>query len=121
MASEQQGAEERESIREVGRVAAALLGLQGLDPSMTEEYVAGLAGDPKVMASVLRVLERRASSGSGAGEPVEGALPVRMDVVGRSVADALGAAMDALDLTHEQRVAALEAAHGMLFREGAGE
>lgn len=121
MTSEQQGPEGRESIREVGRVAAALLGLQGLDPSMTEEYVAGLADDPKVMAAVLRVLERRANSGSRAGDPVEGALPARMDVVGQSVADALGAVFDALDLPHEQRVAALEAAHGMLFREGAGE
>jgi hypothetical protein len=117
MTSDQQGPEEQESVREVGRVAAALLALEGLDPLMTEEYVAELAGDPKVMAAVLRVLERRANSGSDSGEPVEGSLPARMDVVGRLVADVLAAAMDAApELSPEQRIAALAAAQEKLFR-----
>jgi hypothetical protein len=34
------------------------------------------------------------------------------------VANALGAALDALDLPHEQRVAALEAAQGRLLEAG---
>lgn len=121
MTSEYLGPDEDESAREVARVAAALLGLEGLDASMTEEYVAGLSGDPKVMAAVLRILERRANPGSGGGGPVEGVLPARMDVVGRAVADVLAAVFDALpELSQEQRIAALEKAQESLFREGEG-
>jgi hypothetical protein len=43
------------------------------------------------------------------------ALERRLDLEGELVATALGAALDVLDLPHEQRVAALEAAQGRLL------
>lgn len=46
------------------------------------------------------------------------ALERRLDLEGELVAAALGAALDALDLPHEQRVAALEAAQGRLLEAG---
>jgi hypothetical protein len=49
---------------------------------------------------------------------VMAALERRLDLEGELVANALGAALDALDLPHEQRVAALEAAQGRLLEAG---
>jgi hypothetical protein len=49
---------------------------------------------------------------------VMAALERRLDLEGELVATALGAALDALDLPHEQRVAALEAAQGRLLEAG---
>jgi hypothetical protein len=46
------------------------------------------------------------------------ALERRLDLEGELVANALGAALDVLDLPHEQRVAALEAAQGRLLEAG---
>jgi hypothetical protein len=46
------------------------------------------------------------------------ALERRLDLEGELVASALGAALDAVELTHEQRVAALEAAQGRLLEAG---
>jgi len=46
------------------------------------------------------------------------ALERRLDLEGELVAAALGAALDAIELTHEQRVAALEAAQGRLLEAG---
>ena len=46
---------------------------------------------------------------------VMAALERRLDLEGELVATALGAALDALELTHEQRVAALAAAQGRLL------
>lgn len=46
------------------------------------------------------------------------ALERRLDLEGELVASALGAALDVLELSHEQRVAALEAAQGRLLEAG---
>lgn len=46
------------------------------------------------------------------------ALERRLDLEGELVAAAIGAALDAIELTHEQRVAALEAAQGRLLEAG---
>lgn len=49
---------------------------------------------------------------------VMAALERRLDLEGELVANALGAALDVLDLSHEQRVVALEAAQGRLLEAG---
>lgn len=46
------------------------------------------------------------------------ALERRLDLEGELVAAAIGAALDAIELTHEQRVAALEAAQRRLLEAG---
>jgi len=71
-----------------------------LEESRSERKLAATTAKQAVDAGVMAALERR------------------LDLEGELVATALGAALDALDLPHEQRVAALEAAQGRLLEAG---
>jgi hypothetical protein len=68
-----------------------------LAQSREERKLAATTAKQAVDAGVMQALERR------------------LDLEGDLVASALGAALDAVELTHEQRVAALEAAQGRLL------
>jgi hypothetical protein len=74
--------------------------LPWLRQSREERKVAATTAKQAVDAGVMVALERR------------------LDLEGELVASALGAALDVLELTHEQRVAALEAAQGRLLEAG---
>jgi len=71
-----------------------------LEESRSERKIAATTAKQAVDAGVMAALERR------------------LDLEGELVANALGAALDVLDLPHEQRVAALEAAQGRLLEAG---
>jgi hypothetical protein len=71
-----------------------------LRQSREERKLAAATAKQAVDAGVMQALERR------------------LDLEGDLVASALGAALDAVELTHEQRVAALEAAQGRLLEAG---
>jgi hypothetical protein len=71
-----------------------------LRQSREERKLAALTAKQAVDAGVMAALERR------------------LDLEGDLVASALSAALDVLDLPHEQRVAALEAAQGRLLEAG---
>jgi hypothetical protein len=74
--------------------------LPWLRQSREERKLAAATAKQAVDAGVMQALERR------------------LDLEGDLVASALGAALDAVELTHEQRVAALEAAQGRLLEAG---
>jgi hypothetical protein len=79
---------------------------------------AARGGDVKAASIVLRITERRAKMlGLDSAEPLSIVLERNRDLEGQLVADALGAALDAVDLTQEQRIAALSAAQATLAGE----
>jgi hypothetical protein len=81
-----------------------------------------LEDDAPVLAAIdrlLKVQERRARLlGLDAPKQLDVALEQRIDLDAQLVTDALTAALDAVDLTDEQRTAALEAAKGRLLEAG---
>lgn len=87
------------------------------------EHIAG-GGDPlkppqELVPWLRQSREERKLAATTAKQAVDAgvmvALERRLDLEGELVANALGAALDAAELTHEQRVAALEAAQRRLL------
>jgi hypothetical protein len=112
-------AEVRESIGDAARMDAALLAQERADALLSAVWPAAMQGDPKAVGAALRVLERMAkATGSDAVEPLRVTLERHLDDQGSLLADALGAALDAVpDLPHETRVAMLTAAQCALLGE----
>lgn len=111
-------AEVRASIPGDARTDAALVDLERLDVLLSGVMPAAVAGDTQATRAALAVLERRARMlRLDLDEPLRISFERHLDDQGQLVADALGAALDALELTHEQRVAALGAAQAMLLGE----
>lgn len=111
--------EVRATIGDSARMDVALLAQERTDALLAAVWPAAMAGDPKAVGAALRVLERIAkATGSDAVEPLRVTLERRLDLEGDLVANALGAALDAVPgLSHEQRVAALTAAQCTLLGE----
>lgn len=106
----------RDEIPDSVRTDAALLDLERLDLVLTGMMPAAEAGDPRAASVVLRILERRAKAlGTDAAEPLKVTIERHHDLEGRLVADALTAALDALPLEADQRLAALAAAQQRLL------
>lgn len=106
----------RAAIPQADKTDAALLDLERLSALLTGVMPAALNGDTKASAAALRIIERRAKMlGLDATEPLQVVLERQRDLEGRLVADALAAALDALDLSEEQRIAALGAAQQRLL------
>jgi hypothetical protein len=109
----------RASIPQSNKTDAALLALERLDALLTGVMPDALNGDTKASAAALRIIERQAKAlGTDAVEPLSIVLERQRDLEGCLVADALAAALDALDLTEEQRIAALGAAQQRLLDAG---
>lgn len=112
-------AEVRESIGGGARLDAALLAQERTDALLSAVWPAAMEGDSKAVLAALRVLERMAKAlGTDAVEPLRVSFERHLDDQGQLVADALGAALDAVpELSHGQRVAALTAAQAKLLGE----
>jgi ABC-type uncharacterized transport system YnjBCD ATPase subunit len=109
----------RAAIPETTKVDAALVALERLDLMLTGVMPAALDGDTKASGAAMRIIERQSKMlGLDATEPLSIVLERHRDMEGQLVADAIAAALDALDLTHEQRTAALAAAQERLLDAG---
>lgn len=109
----------RESIPADARTDAALLDLERIDLLLSGVMPAAVAGDVQATRAVLAVLERRARMlRLDLEEPLRISFEKHLDGQGQLVADALGAALDAVPgLSHEERVAATLAAQAKLLGE----
>lgn len=111
-------AEVRDSIGDTPRMDAALLAQERADALLAAVWPAARAGDTKAVLAALRVLERQAKAlGTDAVEPVKVTLERRLDLEGELLADTLASVIDALDLSHDQRVFALATAQAKLGGE----
>lgn len=109
-------AEVRQSIPADSRADALLLDLERLDRVLVAFLPIAETGDAKAAGVVLRVTERRAKAlGLDAQEPLQVVIERQRDLEGQLVADALAAALDVLQLTEDQRIAALSAAQQRLL------
>lgn len=110
-------AEVREGIGDGARLDAALLAQERADALLAAVWPAAMAGDPRAVGAALRVLERQAKAmGTDAPEPLKVTLDRRLDLEGDSIATALRAAFDALELTPEQMQWAAWSASAALYR-----
>jgi transcriptional regulator with XRE-family HTH domain len=109
----------RASIPAADRNDAALVDLERLDALLSGVMPAAVAGDTQAARAALAVLERRARMlRLDLDEPLRISFEKHLDDQGEMLADALGAALDAVpELSHEQRVAALTAAQAKLLGE----
>ena len=111
-------AEVRASIPEDARTDAALVDLERLDLLLSGVLPAAVAGDVQATRAALAVLERRAKMlRLDLETPLRVSLERRLDLEGELVANTLGAVLDALDLSHDQRMFALAAAQARLAGE----
>lgn len=111
--------EVRAGIPAEARSDAAVVDLERLDALLTGVMPAALAGDTGAVRAVLAVLERRAKMlRLDLDEPLRISFEKHLDDQGQLIADAIGAAFDAVpQLSHEQRVAATSAAMAKLLGE----
>ncbi len=108
----------REVIPASDRADALLLDLERLDRVLVAFMPIAEGGDVKAAGVVLRVTERRSKLlGLDAVEPMRITFERHLDDEGQLVADALAAALDAVELSEEQRIAALSAAQRQLAGE----
>jgi len=106
----------RNSIPQANKTEAALLDLERLHLMLTGVMPAATDGDTKASAAAMRIIERRAKMlGLDATEPLSIVLERQRDLEGQLVADALAAGFATLDLTEEQRTAAIGAAQQRLL------
>lgn len=112
-------AEVRAGIPGDARTDAALVDLERLDVLLSGVMPAAVAGDVQATRAALAVLERRARMlRLDLDEPLRISFERHLDDQGSLLADAIGAALDAVPgLSHEQRVAALTAAQCTLLGE----
>jgi hypothetical protein len=110
--------EVRATIGDTARMDAALLAAERADALLAAVWPAAMEGDAKAVGAALRVLERQARAlGTDAVEPLRVRFEQHLDEQGQLLADAVGAVLDALDLSHEQRVFALGVAQAKLLGE----
>lgn len=111
-------AEVRASIPDDDRTDAALLARERTNALLAAVWPAARAGDTKAVLAALRVLERQAKAlGTDAVEPLRVSLEQRLDVETGVVVDALGAALEVLQLDEERRQLAVRAAMAKLSGE----
>lgn len=109
-------AEVRDSIRDTARMDAALLAHERANALLAAVWPAAMDGDTKAALACLRVVERIAKAlGTDAVEPLRVSLEQRLDVESGVVVEALTAALDALELTAEQRNWAAYAASAAMY------
>lgn len=114
-------AEVRATVGDRDRSFMAVMDMERLTFLMDAQMPAALKGDVGASRVVLAALARRAKMlGLDAAEPLRVTLERDLDGTGELVGEALGAALDAVQLTQEQRAAALYAAQAALLR-AAGE
>lgn len=107
--------EMREAIGDDARQDAALLAVERASALLSALWPEALQGDVRAVQAALRVLERLAkATGSDAVVPLQVQMEQRLDAEASVVADALTAALSALDLTTDQEQRALEAAQAAL-------
>lgn len=115
-------AEVRGTIGDVARVDAALLAQERAAALLAAVWPAAMAGDTKAVLAALRVLERVARAlGTDSPEPLSVTLDRRLDLEGATIAEALRAAFDALELSPEQQMWAAYAASAALYRSAGQE
>lgn len=108
----------RASIPAADRADAALVDLERLDVLLSGVMPAAVAGEVQATRAALQVLERRAKMlRLDLDEPLKISFGRHLDDQGQLLADAVGAVLDALDLSHEQRVLALGVARAKLLGE----
>src|SRR3546814_9733770 len=105
-------AEEAEQVELLRHVA-----VQQLNRLQAAVWPKAVKGDTRAAETALRVITQRCKL-QGIEAPTQIALEHRLDLEGELVATALGAALDALELSPEQRVAALGAAQQLLLEAG---
>lgn len=88
-----------------------------LDRLQAALWPKAVGGDTKAADTVLRIIQQRCKI-EGVEAPTQIALQHRLDVEAQVVADAVAAALDALELDEEQRAAALGAAQQRLLDSG---
>lgn len=105
----------RASIPATDRADAALVDLERIDLLLSGVMPAAVAGDTAAARAVLAILERRARMlRLDLEEPLRITLARHLDDQGELLADTIGAVLDALDLSHEQRMYALATAQAKL-------
>lgn len=108
----------RSSIPATDRADAALVDLERIDMLLSGVMPAAVAGDTQAARAVLAILERRARMlRLDLEEPLRITLARHLDDQGELLADTIGAVLDALDLSHEQRMHALATAQAKLLGE----
>jgi hypothetical protein len=85
-----------------------------LDRLQAALWPKAVGGDTKAADTCLRIIQQRCKL-EGVEAPTQIALQHRLEVEAQVVADAVAAALDALDLDEEQRAAALGAAQQILL------
>jgi hypothetical protein len=107
--------EVRASIPAEARSDAALLDLERLDLLLSGVMPAAVAGDTGATRAALAVLERRARMlRLDLDEPLKISFERHLDDQGELLADTIGAVLDALDLSQDQRLFALATAQASL-------
>lgn len=108
----------RAAIPATDRADAALVDLERIDLLLSGVMPAAVAGDTQAARAVLAILERRARMlRLDLEEPLRITLARHLDDQGELLADTVGAVLDALDLSHEQRMHALATAQAKLAGE----
>lgn len=111
-------AEVRDSITRAEQLDAALLAHERAHALLAAVWPAAMGGDTKAVHAALKVLERQAKAlGTDATEPLRVTFERHLDDQGELVASALGAALNVLGLSDEQRELAGRAAQAALLGE----
>jgi predicted transcriptional regulator len=111
-------AEVREGIGGAERIDAALLAQERAHALLAAVWPAAMSGDTKAVHAALKVLERQARAlGTDATEPLKVSFERHLDDQGALVAEALGAALNVLGLSPDQRELAGRAAQAALLGE----
>jgi hypothetical protein len=115
-------AEVRAAVGDTARMDAALLAAERTNALLAAVWPSAMGGDTRAVLACLRVVERIAKMlGTDAPEPVAVTLDRRLDLEGQTVAEALRAAFEALELSPEQQAWAAWAASAALYRAAGQE
>ncbi|KUL26613.1 hypothetical protein ADL12_32155 [Streptomyces regalis] len=110
--------EVRATVGDRDRSVMAMMDMERLTFLMDAQMPAAMKGDVGASRVVLAALARRAKMlGLDAAEPLRVTLERDTNVAGDLVSEALVAALGAVELTQEERVAALTAAQAVLLGE----
>jgi len=115
-------ADVRATVGDAARADAGLLAQERTDALLAAVWPAAMGGDTKAVMAALRVLERQAKAmGTDAVEPLRVTLERRLDLEGQTIAEALRAAFEALELSPDQQAWAAWAASVALYRSAGQE
>src|SRR5690606_29206641 len=109
----------KKNLREEAEAAESLrhVEIQRYDRLQAALWPKAIKGDTKAADTVVRIITARCKL-EGVEPPTQIALEHRMDLEAQLVTDAVAAALNALSLTEDQRVAALGAAQHLLLEAG---